>query len=136
MKKKPITLLLSATCFIVCMLGFAACNNDDGDSAENNENMQTSCSQGLDYTLNEKGYTVTGFGSCQDSELVIPSVYENKPVIAIGAFAFQDCSSLTSVSIPDSVIEIDSGAFFHCTALTNITIPNSVTEMDYGVFNG
>ena len=46
---------------------------------------------------------------------------------AIVRNAFQNCSGLTSVTIPDSVKSIGIWAFGRCTSLTSITIPNSVT---------
>ena len=39
------------------------------------------------------------------------------------------CTSLTSVTIPNSVTSIGDGAFGGCTSLTNVTIPNSVTSI-------
>ena len=46
--------------------------------------------------------------------------------------AFAGCTSLTSVTIPDSVTRISGGAFAHCTSLTSVTIPDSVTYIgDY-----
>ena len=43
--------------------------------------------------------------------------------------AFKYCSSLTSVTIPNSVTSIGGGAFNGCSGLTSITIPNSVTSI-------
>ncbi len=40
--------------------------------------------------------------------------------------AFEECTSLTNITIPDSVICIEGSAFFGCTGLTSITIPDSV----------
>ena len=40
---------------------------------------------------------------------------------------YQSCTSLTSVTIPESVTSIGDGAFNQCLSLTDITIPNSVT---------
>ena len=62
-------------------------------------------------------------------ELVIPSTYEGKPVTSIGEYAFTDCISLTSITIPDSVTSIGKKAFAHCSSLTSVTIGNSVTSI-------
>jgi len=55
---------------------------------------------------------------------------------AIPDYAFHECISLTSVTIPDSVTIIDSYAFSGCTSLTSVTIPNSVTIIDSYAFSG
>ena len=52
----------------------------------------------------------------------------------IGYMAFQGCTSLTSVVIPNSVTSIDQGVFAGCSALKNVTIPNSVTSIGYNAF--
>ena len=54
---------------------------------------------------------------------------ETYTVTRIGNSAFEKCSSLTSVTIPNSVTSIGDWAFSYCTGLTSITIPNSVTSI-------
>jgi hypothetical protein len=50
-------------------------------------------------------------------------------VTAIGNNAFQNCSRLDSVEIPNSVTTIGAHAFYYCTGLNSITIPNSITTI-------
>ena len=55
-------------------------------------------------------------------------------VTAIDGHAFQYCSGLTCVTIPNSVTTIGDCAFQYCSGLTSITIPNSVTIIDVRAF--
>ena len=47
----------------------------------------------------------------------------------IGANAFENCTGLTSIEIPNSVTSIGGLAFSRCTGLTSVNIPNSVTSI-------
>ena len=66
-----------------------------------------------------------------DKSYNIPSCVTN-----VGGWAFDGCTSLTSITIPDSVTEIDWSAFEGCTSFTSITIPDSVTEIGWSAFEG
>ena len=57
------------------------------------------------------------------------------PVTQIAEFAFQSCSTLTSISIPNTVMSIEKNAFISCTSLTSITIPNNVVSISKCAFN-
>ena len=48
---------------------------------------------------------------------------------SIGEYAFAGYSTITSITIPNSVTSIGYGAFECCPSLTSITIPNSVTSI-------
>ena len=66
-------------------------------------------SEGLKYALNDDGesYTVIGIGSCTDSEVVIPSTFEGKPVTIIGHGAFAlNSHNIISINIPETVLGI------------------------------
>ena len=48
---------------------------------------------------------------------------------SIGANAFFECSSITSITLPNTVTNIGDGAFCWCSSLSSITIPDSVTTI-------
>ena len=66
----------------------------------------------------------------------IPAEIDGLPVTTIGGYAFYKCTSLTSVTIPDSVTSIGNYAFYECTSLTSVTIPDSVTTIESSAFSG
>ena len=66
-------------------------------------------------------------------EITLPESCNGKNY-AINESAFYGCTSLTSVTIPDSVTSIGSSAFHGCTSLTNVTMGNSVTSIGNDTF--
>ena len=72
-------------------------------------------------------------------DIQIPSIVIDNSntyaVTSIGNYAFNNCSGLTSISIPNSVTSIGEQAFYACSALTSVTIPNSVTSIGQYAFS-
>lgn len=65
----------------------------------------------------------------------LTSIVISESAIDIGDYAFCNCSSLTSVTIPNSVTNIGQYAFYGCSRLTNATISDSVTNIrDYAFY--
>ena len=54
----------------------------------------------------------------------------------LGDYAFQDCSGLTSLTIPSGVTSIGNQAFYDCSGLTSLTIPSGVTSIGNYAFYG
>ncbi len=93
-------------------------------------------SRDLQYKVNTDGKTVSfiGIGACTDSEIVIASSYDGKPVTEIIESALADNAKITAVIIPNSVLKIGKSAFARCDALKSIEIPDSVKAVGSGAF--
>jgi hypothetical protein len=85
------------------------------------------------YTTNNGTITITGFAG-PGAAVTIPSTINGLPVTSIGNSAFSG-TSLTSVTIPDSVTNIGNYAFGGCGGLASIMIGNSVTRLGASAFN-
>ena len=87
--------------------------------------------------LTEGGYTYTVSGGnatitkCSNAsgEVTVPTTLGGYPVTAIYSAAFQNCTGLTSIIIPDGIISLGGRTFIGCSSLTNVTIGNTVTEI-------
>ena len=80
----------------------------------------------------EDGYTVLSHDYSNGQGIIV--FFE--PLTTIGDSAFYECTSLTSVTIGDSVTTIGNEAFYYCESLTSVTIPEGVVSIGYGAFDG
>ncbi len=98
------------------------------DEAGNCTGCERRVSVGLFYKLNQEktAYTLIGIGSCEDQDVIIPEVYNGKPVTAIRDYAFASMgntpSAVRSITIPGTVETIGKGVFAGCENLTEIHV--------------
>lgn len=94
------------------------------------------------YNSDSQSYSVIGYSNITTSDkVVIPDKYDDgthgeHPVKSIGSSAFSGCSSLTSITIGNSVTSISEHTFSSCGNLTSVTIGNSVTVIGWNAFRG
>jgi hypothetical protein len=98
------------------------------------ERAQAQSTNGLAYAVTNGSVTITGFDCGSSSIVVIPDVIAGLPVTSIGVSAFQGCTSLTSVTIPNNVTSIGGGAFYGCTGLSSIQV--DTLNPSYSSVNG
>ena len=88
----------------------------------------------LNFTLKDDDtYEVIGYER-EFENVIIPSTYEGKAVTSIGASAFKDNYSITSVTIPNSVTSIGNWAFDYCTELVEVKIGTGVSSISSTAF--
>ena len=65
------------------------------------------------------------------------SVYYNNytyPVTTIGTSAFENCSNLQAVTLPNSITTIYTDAFYGCTKLGSVNLPEGLTTINQRAF--
>ena len=68
------------------------------------------------------------------ADLAIPSEIDGYEVMSIAYGAFQDCTSLETVTLPGTISSIGNRAFMGCTNLKSINIPSGVSELGEEAF--
>ncbi len=68
-------------------------------------------------------------------EIAVPEKIEGRTVTAIGAQAFENCKSITSITIPVTVRSIGFLAFWQCTGLKKITIPDAPVSIECNILS-
>lgn len=138
--KEAIFLMKRMLCVLLTLLLCAASAQADAvlDTVDydNAAEISTKSQDGLyRYVVLEDGTAgITGYLG-DETALVIPSVLDDLPVTAIGAYTFE-YAALTSVVIPEGVTVIDRKAFAAALALKEITLPSTLREIGEEAFIG
>jgi len=119
--KKFLSLLLALICVFACLSPLPI------EAQAATEGYYT-------YEVYSGHVSITEVDTTISGAITIPSTLGGYPVTDIGSWAFNRCTGLTSVTIPDGVTSIGSAAFYDCTSLTSVTIPESVTDIYWGAF--
>lgn len=97
------------------------------------------CSKLTTLNLPEKLVEAGSFQQCSSlKNLIIPNGVTKLPEGYGGSYAnngcFQDCTALTSITLSDQLATIPASAFANCTSLSTINIPNKITDIGNWAF--
>ena len=127
--------------FIAAVMAFAVLGTPFGDILPFVRESVATTAGAETYTYGDFEYSVLDDGTVEISRyrgnanvVDIPASINGKRVTSIGDNAFNNRTSLTNVTIPDSVTSIGDWTFHYCPGLTSITIPDSVTRIGKSVF--
>jgi hypothetical protein len=84
------------------------------------------------YTTNGNAIKITGYTG-PGGAVVVPGTINGLRTGSIGSNAWFNITSLTGITLPNTVTNLGNSAFAGCTALTSVAIPNSVAGS--GVFS-
>ena len=137
MNNKTQTIMKQKLLLFIASLACAVCTWADGVEIN-----------GISYLLNEASLSASVTfdgayyyaGSSYKGGITIPETvtYEETEytVTSVGEYAFFYCTSLTGITLPNTIESIEYSAFFGCTGLAEITLPNSVINIKENAFNG
>ena len=85
------------------------------------------------YTVSGNDATITGYTGSGGS-VVIPGTIDGYTVTGIGSYAFNGCTKITEISIPNTITSIGYGAFSSCTSLETVNMSyNSTVEYETSI---
>ena len=87
-------------------------------------------------TVAVKDGTVSISSAAFDGCSNLISITIPQSVTSIGGVAFYNCTSLSSITLPEGVTSIATGTFLNCSSLSSITIPERVTSIGESAFSG
>jgi len=89
-----------------------------------------------EYEITDGYAVITSADQQVSGEVIVPAMIGTTPVRRIGNNAFQYCSLITSVVIPDTVTYIENYAFADCTQLEEVSVGKGLAFVGENAFDG
>lgn len=145
MFKRILAILLCITTAIGCFYLAGCSSNKEPEVAGTAETPEQKIAQSTflypdttdEFIYNRYTYYVT-ITRCLSTKgnIVIPDTISNLPVLIIAPGAFQNQTTITSVSFSDNIITIGDNAFSNCPNLETIKLPSGLVTLGTGAFAG
>ena len=141
--KRIFALLLA---LLLLALPLVACSKDGEEDGEGEVDLAVT---GTDLLYTPEGTTdvyhyvyhsgdevaIVGYEGAHTAHAIsIPESIDDRPVTLIATDAFKSVTSLTAVTIPNTVVEIEAFAFYGCSALTTVNMPTALKAIGEGAF--
>lgn len=138
-RKNAMKKLFAAILLVLSVVLLVSCSGDGDSTTNGNDETKNPVSSEIDalgfvLTENAEGtYSVTDYiGSA--TNVTLPASYNTIAVTAIDSYAFQNCTTLLNVTIPEGITAIGENAFDGCSNLMRVTIPASVKKISESAF--
>lgn len=146
-KRRPLIIVLAsiaAVAVLSLVLVFFILPNRSSGFGGSGQTLHGTCGDDLTYDISSDGVlTIRGTGLMYPYDVLraapwrsheFSSVVLEKGVTGIGSYAFRMNTSLTNISMPDTLDYIGDYAFNQCWTLPSVSIPASVTYVGSGLF--
>ena len=120
--KKFLAIFLSTILICAFPLGVVGCGKDSGED----DRYSFRAVEAGGVTV---GYYVSGIGTVDDKDLVIPNRHKGLPVTGIDDYAFYENSEITSVTVSGEITEIGDSAFYNCENLKSVVLNSTISDM-------
>ena len=124
--KKHIFVFAAAVCLLFALLTFSACN----DQGQQNRPLPDY----FGYRTEPDGSIAISSYDGEGGEVVVDDSYYGMKVTVIDEGAFKDCSTITSVVLPDTVTEIREEAFAGCFSLRSVSFGSGLRVIGDSAF--
>ena len=69
-------------------------------------------------------------------KIIIPEIYSENEVTRIANAAFENCTGITGVILPETIDFLGTSVFSNCQSLVRVTLPSNITKIPNATFKG